>query len=393
MPRERAADTRGRGGSGSTIDAQLADVARPARAAARRRRADHLVAVDARASAPAPRLRPTRRRTPGSVDVLLEERAVALGDPREEALSVASSRGSSGRISISAPSAGRARRCARRAIARAPAACCLNAWRPATNVTWPPPSRSSSRRAGLADEPLAGSAAAGGTTLSFSATALRTLPRTFGEVDLAPAELHPPGHQHVPADELVDDLPWRGARERDLVARPLRHRLVALDELVVPEVLEQRRVLRDLLRRRLHEEAGVERVGGHVPRLVDELVRDRAGPSSDRRRPSRPSRVKSIGVASRTRLRTGASSRPARVEDREDAAEAVAGERHLVAAGLAPDGLDRARKVLVDVGLERVVRVALVGDAPVEHEDVEALRRAGTRPCCCRGADRGCSCG
>ena len=63
----------------------------------------------------------------------------------------------------------------------------------------------------------------------------------------------------------------------------------------------------------------------------------------------------------------------ARVEGRDRSSEAVAGQRDLVASGLALDGVDRPRQIGVDVGFERVVGVALVGDAPVEHEHVEPL--------------------
>src|SRR6266508_2463079 len=56
---------------------------------------------------------------------------------------------------------------------------CLNAWRPVAKVTWPPPSRSSSRRAGSPTSCVPGSVAVTGTTLSFSANAQRTLADTF----------------------------------------------------------------------------------------------------------------------------------------------------------------------------------------------------------------------
>ena len=157
---------------------------------------------------------------------------------------------------------------------------------------------------------MTGSTAAGGTTLSRSAMALSTLPARVGQVDLAVADADRAGHQDVLADELLDELAERRAGERHVVARPLRHRLEALDELVVPEVLEQRRLLRDLDRRRLHVEAAVEHVGRDVAGVVDEVLGVQPA-LAQRAPPSRPSRRSRSASPSGSRLRTGASSWPA----------------------------------------------------------------------------------
>ena len=115
----------------------------------------------------------------------------------------------------------------------------LKAWRPAPKVTWPPVRRSSSPRR-VARRAASTGSTGRGTTLSFSATALRTFAGAFAELDRAAAELPAARHQHVAADQVVDDLAGQRPRHRNVVARPLRHRLVRVNELVVPEVLEQR---------------------------------------------------------------------------------------------------------------------------------------------------------
>ena len=92
------------------------------------------------------------------------------------------------------------------------------------------------------------------------------------EVDDAVADADPAAHEGVLAHEQLRDLAERGAGERHVVARPLRHRLEALDELIVPEVLEQRRLLGDLRRRGEHVEAAVERFRGDVAGGVDEVL-------------------------------------------------------------------------------------------------------------------------
>ena len=60
------------------------------------------------------------------------------------------------------------------------------------------------------------------------------------------------------------------------------------------------------------------------------------------------------------------------VEQREQAAEAVTEKIQLVVAGDVEDLVDDARQVVIDVGLEGVVGLQLVGDAPVDEEHVEA---------------------
>jgi hypothetical protein len=68
----------------------------------------------------------------------------------------------------------------------------LTALRPVPNVTWPPGSRSSSRRAGSPINSITGSTAAGGTTPSRSAIALSTLPRASARLTLrSPRRIDP----------------------------------------------------------------------------------------------------------------------------------------------------------------------------------------------------------
>ena len=60
------------------------------------------------------------------------------------------------------------------------------------------------------------------------------------------------------------------------------------------------------------------------------------------------------------------------VEQRQDAAEAVAEQIDLFGAGNVAHALDRGGKVVVDVVLELVGCVAFVGHSPVQEVDVES---------------------
>ena len=107
-----------------------------------------------------------------------------------------------------------------------------------------------------------------------------------------------------------------------MVARPLRHRLEALDELVVPQVLEQRRLLRDLDRRRLHVEAAVERVGRDVAGVVEQLVG--VQPALAQQRDHRAHLVEVHRRRHQDEVAHGRVLVAGRVERRQHAAEAVA---------------------------------------------------------------------
>src|SRR5829696_7267383 len=120
------------------------------------------------------------------VDVLFEEGTVGVGDAREEARErrlvswldrSELHQGSSG--------PGRSSECAMIHSARR-GIVCLSALRPVPNVTWPPGSLSSSRRAESPTIWMIGSTAAGGTTLSPSAMALSTVPRAFSRCTSRP---------------------------------------------------------------------------------------------------------------------------------------------------------------------------------------------------------------
>ena len=247
---------------------------------------------------------------------------------------------------------------------------CLTALRPVPNVTWPPGSRSSSRRAGSPTSSMIGSTAAGGTTLSRSAIALSTLPRASASSTLRSPTPDRPGHQHVACGRAP-----RRARGR---SRPGTARGRAT---TAPSPGSPRRTRRSRGSRAASPSA---RPRSSAPACRSRCrARPRARCRCRRRAPRHsagrragtptiaPISSKSIGVAIRIRLRTGASSWPRGVQRGEDAAEAVAHQRHLVAAALAPHGRDGARQVPVDVALEVVVGVELVRHAPVEHEHVE----------------------
>ena len=149
---------------------------------------------------------------------------------------------------------------------------CLNADLPVPNVTWPPGSRSSSRRAGIPDELHHRLHRGRGDDVVALGHRVQDVALNVGEVDLPSPSGIEPVIRMFWRTSSSDQLAKGGARERHMVARPGRHGLEALDELVVPEVLQQRCLLGHLGRRGEHVEAAVERVGRNVAGLVDQLV-------------------------------------------------------------------------------------------------------------------------
>ena len=86
-----------------------------------------------------------------------------------------------------------------------------------------------------------------------------------------PVEQHAVLHERVLAHEL-DGLAERPAGERDVVAGPLAHDLVGLHLLVVPELLPQHGVLRDVGGGLEHAEGVADDLGRDVAGLVEQVV-------------------------------------------------------------------------------------------------------------------------
>ena len=293
--------------------------------------------------------RPRRRRSPpagagrgrratlddaGLEDVLLEERAVALGHAAKNAASASASAAVMRRTSTSVPR-GRVPRPSRAAPSGVPAS------RPSPGGCGG--GRSGRRSAdvaggqaqlldvGGADEVVSTSTASGVTMWSFSPRTLRN-----GTVMSARSMVRPPrgtvpvgsrfcGRGARPSAE-------RRARERDVVVRPLRHRLVGGDEVVVPEVLPQVDVAGDVAGGVEHLERVAHDVGGDVAGRVEQVAPARPGrPGASTS--SAPSSGKSTGVAITARLRTGRSRVAGQREQRQHAAEAVAEHVTSSAAG------------------------------------------------------------
>jgi hypothetical protein len=141
----------------------------------------------------------------------------------------------------------------------------------ATSPTCPASSRSVSASA-EPTSPSAGRAASAGDDRVVLGEDVQVRAGDRGEVDRLAAEPQRAVHERVAADEVVDDLGEHAAGERHVVAGPLRHGLVALDVAVVPQVLPERRVLRDLRGRAQQAERVLDRLGRDVARRVDELV-------------------------------------------------------------------------------------------------------------------------
>ena len=246
-------------------------MARPALQRHNRDVADDSIAVDGE--------RPRRARSDprvhdvGIVDVLLEERAVALRDPHEKALHRGSVVGLD-RPDLHHLSFGGSSSSLCSAIQSVSAgSVCLNARRPVAE-RHVAARRAAARRGGRARRRarVAGSAASGGTTLSCSRERVEDVTADVGEVDRPPAEPHAAGHQRVARGRT----PRRSAR----IAAPGTGRGRAT---TAPSPGSPRRTRRSrgsraasrtgrLLRRRLHEEAAVERVRRDVAGLVDEFV-------------------------------------------------------------------------------------------------------------------------
>ena len=201
----------------------------------------------------------------GLEDVLTEERAVALGDAGEEAphgIGVAGLDGPD--LDLRAAVVRRPSRAAPRGVpASRPSPGCCGAG---------PCARRRDRRArpaGAAPRRRSDPTSAGQHIGRLRRHDVVLLPDDVeerhgdvGEVDGAPAERHAAGRQQVLAGEQLAGLDERRARERDVVARPLRHHLVGGDEVVVPEVLPQVDVAGDVGERLEH----AERVEHHVGR-------------------------------------------------------------------------------------------------------------------------------
>src|SRR3954465_14090434 len=196
----------------------------------------------------------------------------------------------------------------------------------------------------------------------------------LAQVDALAADPHALAHQAVLLVHERDPLPVRLPRERRVVGHPARHRLVGLGLEVAPRVtgvLPQPPVRGPVVRDRLHHLVReVDRAARHRPVHLGDVVdveRVARGPVEVQRAARVERRREQQQVAHR---RVGVQRA---VQERQRAADAPAEHADLVLAARAQRLADRRRDLVADVVVEPQVVVGLVRDAPVEHEDVEAL--------------------
>src|SRR3954462_11968988 len=196
----------------------------------------------------------------------------------------------------------------------------------------------------------------------------------LAQVDALAADPHALAHEAVLLVHERDPLPVRLVRERRVVGHPARHRLVGVGLEVaarVPDALPQAPVGRPVVRDRLH----------HLVREVDRAAGHRAvhlGHVVDVERVARrPVEVQRAARVDRGREEQQVAHRVVLVqrgvEERQRATDAPAEHAELVLAAGPQHLADAGRDLVADVVVEALVGVRLVGDAPVEQEDVVAL--------------------
>src|SRR4051812_1401524 len=196
----------------------------------------------------------------------------------------------------------------------------------------------------------------------------------LAKVDALAADPHALAHQAVLLVHEGDPVPVRLPREWRVVGHPPRHRLVGLGLEVaagVPDVLPEAPVRRPVVRDRLHHLVRkVDRAAGdgavHLGHVVD-VERVARGPVEVQRAARVDRRREQQQVAHGVVLVQRA------VEQRQRAADAPAEHAELVLAARAQDLAHGRGNLVADVVDEPEVVVGLVGDAPVEQEDVVAL--------------------